>query len=84
MPTLQSPGIGSGLDVNSIVSQLMAIEQRPLLQLNQKEAQAQAELKRWMKQYPAARVVRYADAGHFVADEKPRELIAEMEKLLEG
>ena len=44
MAGLQSPGIGSGLDVSSIVSQLMAIEQRPLLQLDQKEAQVQAEI----------------------------------------
>ena len=28
--TMSSPGIGSGLDVNSIVSQLMAIERQPL------------------------------------------------------
>ncbi len=30
---LSSPGIGSGLDVNSIVSQLVALEKRPLTQL---------------------------------------------------
>lgn len=29
MPTLQSPGIGSGLDVNSIVQQLVAAEKAP-------------------------------------------------------
>ncbi len=43
MAGLQSPGIGSGLDINSIVSQLMAVEQRPLLQMNQKEVKANAE-----------------------------------------
>lgn len=32
-PTLSSPGIGSGLDVNAIVSQLVAVESRPLSQL---------------------------------------------------
>lgn len=32
-PTLSSPGIGSGLDVNTIVSQLVAVESRPLNQL---------------------------------------------------
>lgn len=31
--TISSAGIGSGLDVNSIVTQLMAVEQRPLTQL---------------------------------------------------
>ena len=41
---ISAPGLGSGLDVNGIVSQLMAIEQRPLLQLGTKEAKQQAEL----------------------------------------
>jgi len=41
---LSSPGIGSNLDVNSIVSQLMQIEQRPLTLLNTKEANFQAKL----------------------------------------
>ena len=44
MAGLQSPGIGSGLDINSIVSQLMTVEQRPLLQLNEKEVEANAEI----------------------------------------
>lgn len=34
---LSSSGIGSGLDVNSIVSQLMAVERRPIDALNQKQ-----------------------------------------------
>jgi flagellar hook-associated protein 2 len=33
MATITSTGIGSGLDVNTIVSSLMAIERRPLVQL---------------------------------------------------
>ncbi|WP_220809112.1 flagellar filament capping protein FliD [Noviherbaspirillum aridicola] len=37
-------GVSSGLDVNSIVSQLMAIEQRPLAKLAQKEASYQAKV----------------------------------------
>ncbi|HCA26107.1 MAG TPA: flagellar hook protein FliD [Betaproteobacteria bacterium] len=41
---ISSPGIGSNLDVNSIVSQLMAIEKRPLGLLAQKEASFQAKL----------------------------------------
>ena len=41
---LASPGIGSGLDVNSIVSQLMAVESRPLTVLATKEARQQAQL----------------------------------------
>lgn len=41
---ISSPGLGSGLDVNSIVTSLMAIEERPLTLLNQKEATVQAEI----------------------------------------
>lgn len=42
--TISSPGIGSNLDVNSIVSQLMALERRPLQALDRKEANFQAQL----------------------------------------
>lgn len=41
---ISSPGIGSNLDVNSIVSQLMALERRPLSALDRKEASYQAQL----------------------------------------
>lgn len=41
---LSSPGIGSNLDVNSIISQLMQIEQKPLQGLDRKEASYQAQL----------------------------------------
>lgn len=41
---LSSPGIGSGLDVNSIVNQLMALERRPLTSLDSKEAVQQTKL----------------------------------------
>jgi len=41
---LSSPGLGSNLDVNSIVSQLMSLERRPITLLNQKEASFQAKL----------------------------------------
>lgn len=41
---LSSPGIGSNLDVNSIVTQLMALERRPLTQLDSREATYQAQL----------------------------------------
>jgi len=41
---ISSPGVGSNLDVNSIVSQLMAIEKRPIELLATKEAKYQAEL----------------------------------------
>lgn len=41
---ISSPGLGSGLDINGIVSQLMAIERRPVDLLDQKEAGIQAKL----------------------------------------
>ncbi len=41
---LSSPGIGSGLDISGIISKLMQVEQRPLTQLNTKEAKQQAQL----------------------------------------
>jgi flagellar hook-associated protein 2 len=41
---LSSPGVGSNLDVNSIVGQLMATERRPVSLLDQKEAGYQAKL----------------------------------------
>jgi haloalkane dehalogenase len=40
------------------------------------------ELKMWMNAFPRARVVRFEDAGHFVPEEKPEELIGEMKKLI--
>lgn len=41
---LSSPGIGSGLDVSGILSQLMAFERRPLAVLDTREAKYQAQL----------------------------------------
>ena len=42
--TLSAPGGGSGLDINTLVSKLMAVEQQPLTALNNKEASYQAKL----------------------------------------
>lgn len=44
MATISSAGIGSGLDVNGLVSKLMAVESQPLEVLNTKEASYQAKL----------------------------------------
>lgn len=41
---ISSPGLGSGLDVNSIVTQLMEVERQPLLRLDQQEARVQADI----------------------------------------
>ena len=40
------------------------------------------ELNQWVTHFPAAKTVRYADAGHFIAEEKPDELIAELTAVL--
>src|SRR6185295_17998899 len=44
MATISSPGIGSGLDVNDIVTKLMTAERAPLTSLDTKEAPLQAQL----------------------------------------
>ncbi|TFW05641.1 flagellar hook protein FliD [Oxalobacteraceae bacterium OM1] len=44
MASISSPGIGSNLDVNGIVSKLMAVESQPLTTLQKKEASYQAKL----------------------------------------
>ncbi|MCB1877999.1 MAG: flagellar filament capping protein FliD [Chromatiales bacterium] len=44
MASLSAPGIGSGLDVNGIVSQLMELEQQPLVALQKRQSEFQAQL----------------------------------------
>lgn len=44
MAGISSPGLGSGLDINGLVTKLMALEQQPLKVLAQKEASYQAKL----------------------------------------
>lgn len=44
MATISSRGIGSGLDVNTIVTQLMAIERQPLNQLESTEKKIQSQI----------------------------------------
>ncbi len=44
MANLSLPGVGSSLDVNAIVKQLMAIERRPLEALDRRQASHQARL----------------------------------------
>ena len=44
MATISSPGIGSGLDIKSIVSQLVAIEKQPLTQLQVQAATVQTRI----------------------------------------
>jgi len=44
MSSLSSPGIGSGLDIQGIVSQLVKLEQRPITQIQQRSAGLQTKL----------------------------------------
>jgi len=44
MATLSSPGIGSGLDVSSIVTQLVALERQPIEQLKAQASTIQTRL----------------------------------------
>lgn len=44
MPSITSTGVGSGLDVNSIITSLMTLEQRPLTLLQQQSATVQTQL----------------------------------------
>lgn len=44
MATISSPGIGSGLDIQSIVSQLVALEKAPLTQLKTQATSLQTKL----------------------------------------
>ena len=44
MPGISAAGIGSGLDVNSIVSQLMALERQPLQRLQFKQEQLETQI----------------------------------------
>src|SRR5438132_6464345 len=44
MSTLSSPGVGSGLDVKSIVTQLVALERKPIEDLQAQAATIQTKL----------------------------------------
>jgi flagellar hook-associated protein 2 len=46
---ISSPGIGSGLDVNSIVSKLMSIERQPITDLQTKSAKLDAQISEYGK-----------------------------------
>jgi flagellar hook-associated protein 2 len=47
MPSLRLPGIGSGLDTDSIISQLMALEKRPVTLLQQKSDTLTTQANAW-------------------------------------
>ena len=66
MATLSSPGIGSGLDVNSIVTQLMALERRPVDQLQSATTRYQTQLSAFGKLQSAMTTLR--DAARKLSD----------------
>ena len=49
MPTISSPGIGSGLDINGIVDKLMAAERRPIDVLDRKKSSYDTQLSAYGK-----------------------------------
>jgi haloalkane dehalogenase len=42
------------------------------------------ELDTWIHAFPRAKVIRFEDAGHFIAEEKPEELTREIQDLIRG
>ncbi len=44
MPTIQAPGVGSGIDVNSLVDQLVALERKPLQAVQRQKDDIQAQI----------------------------------------
>ena len=60
MATISSAGIGSGLDVNSIVTQLVAIEQQPIKELQTKATKIQTQISEFGKQKSALATLRDA------------------------
>lgn len=63
---ISSTGIGSGLDVNSIISQLMAVEKRPLTMLQTKASGVQTQLSVYGNLQ--SRITTLGDAAKKLAD----------------
>ena len=49
MASISSPGIGSGLDINSIITQLVAVEKVPLTKLQTEATSLQTKLSTYGK-----------------------------------
>jgi flagellar hook-associated protein 2 len=60
MATISSAGIGSGLDVNSIITQLVAIERQPVTALQTKATKIQTQISEFGKQKSALAALRDA------------------------
>jgi haloalkane dehalogenase len=60
-------------------------EKRVLLVWGMKDiAFREKELNQWHNAFPQAKVVRYADAGHFVSEEKPAEMCRDIREFLDS
>ena len=58
MATISSAGIGSGLDVNSIVTQLVALERKPIEQLSTQTGKLNTQLSAFGKLQTAFATLR--------------------------
>ena len=68
MATISSPGIGSGLDINSIITQLVAVERVPLTQLQTQATALQTKLSTYGKVQAAISALRDAASALTRAD----------------
>ncbi len=68
MATISSIGIGSGLDINSVISQLVAVERIPLQQLQTESSSLQTRLSTYGKLQSAAASLRDAASALSKAD----------------
>ena len=60
MSTISAPGIGSGLDVNAIISQLISIERIPINELEAKNTKIEAQISEYGKLKSAMSALRDA------------------------
>ena len=60
MATISSIGIGSGLDINSVITQLLAVERQPLTQLQTEASTLQTKLSTYGKMQSGLAAVRDA------------------------
>ncbi len=68
MATISSPGIGSGLDINSIITQLVAVERVPLTQLQTQATALQTKMSTYGKVQSAISALRDAASALARAD----------------
>lgn len=68
MATISSPGIGSGLDINSIITQLVAVERVPLTQLQTQATALQTKMSTYGKVQSALSALRDAASALTRAD----------------